>query len=213
MSKSELWKAVAPNYHHLPFLKKLFLRLRIAIIPIDAINDALPKNFHDVLDLGCGLGLLSFMLRSQHPNAAITGLDYDSDRIAALNNLKTPVTFTAADAFNWKPEKHYDTVLAIDLIHHIPKDHQLPLLKRIYDEFLTPGGVFIFKDINTQPIYKYWFNYLHDSIVAGQPLFFRPKHEYRVFFESLGYIVTEIPVVSSFPYPHYLFKCIKPNQD
>jgi 2-polyprenyl-3-methyl-5-hydroxy-6-metoxy-1,4-benzoquinol methylase len=120
------------------------------------------------------------------------------------------ITFTVVDVTKLKPSKPYDHILFIDLVHHLPDGEQVKLLDRLWDG-LKPKGIMIMKDVDTKPTWKYLWNYIHDSLMAGPPLTYYPSDYYINYFRSKGGLVTYYkPTNFHSPYNHYALKILKP---
>src|SRR5690242_15007928 len=55
----------------------------------------------DVVDLGCGPGNLTVLLRDRWPDAAIVGLDSSPEMVEKARALDTGVTWEVADLRTW----------------------------------------------------------------------------------------------------------------
>lgn len=208
-SKRELWRRIWGHFVGLPLLSRLFIALRFVILPAGAIISAIPQPARRILDLGCGYGLVSAIV-VETTDADIDAIDLDAQRITAMQGrLGGRVRFRVQDLADPSFDDRYDVVLSVDLFHHLPKTAQEPLIDLIYSR-LAPGGLLVFKDIDTRPRYKFAWNWIHDKIVAGGELNFRPSKDYAALFRGRGFSVEPHPVKSVFPYPHYLLLCAKP---
>ena len=65
-----------------------------------------------VVDLGCGPGNSTGLLRQRWPEAAITGLDSSADMLRAARRDHPGIEFVAGDIADWAPASHYDLVFA-----------------------------------------------------------------------------------------------------
>ncbi|HEU4555889.1 MAG TPA: 1-acyl-sn-glycerol-3-phosphate acyltransferase [Chitinophaga sp.] len=100
-----------------------------------------------VLDIGCGYGFMSYMLHFLSPARAITGVDYDEDKITTANHcyLKNDkVNFVHADVTNYTFDRH-DAFIISDVLHYLQPQEQEQLLRRCLQQ-LEPGGVIIVRD-------------------------------------------------------------------
>jgi SAM-dependent methyltransferase len=105
----------------------------------------------DVLDLGCGRGLILARLAARYPASRFTGIDLSGDAIAwaranasGLSNL----SFEARDLSNyaaWAPAGAYDFITTFDAIHD--QARPLEVLKGIR-RALRPDGVYLMQDIS-----------------------------------------------------------------
>ena len=73
------YQQIAPYYHHI---------FKINVLQIDFIKSKIPEKEAKLLDVGCGIGTLSFELINYYSN--ILGIDMDAEMInAALNKNKS----------------------------------------------------------------------------------------------------------------------------
>lgn len=88
------------------------------------INRALDNNL-DVLDVGCGTGLVSNTFATLYPGSNFTGIDF-SDSIdyaheRAKENKLTNTQWIKEDFLKVKLNKKYDVVICCGVLHHIPE--------------------------------------------------------------------------------------------
>ncbi|UFN50837.1 trans-aconitate 2-methyltransferase [Roseomonas sp. OT10] len=89
------------------------------------------------IDLGCGPGNSTELLRARFPGAAVSGLDSSADMLAAARQRLPEVAFVLGDIAAWDGPERYDVILANASLQWVP-DHAalLPALVRR----LAPGG-------------------------------------------------------------------------
>jgi ubiquinone/menaquinone biosynthesis C-methylase UbiE len=95
-----------------------------------------------VLDLGCGTGTLTLMLKRAHPDAVITGLDGDSQvlDIARQKSRGMDIQWDEglASALPY-PDSTFDRVVTSLVIHHLSTDDKRRAFKEIH-RILKPQG-------------------------------------------------------------------------
>lgn len=100
-----------------------------------------------IVDIGCGNGMLSYMLNFTSEDRSITGIDYDNDKIEMANNCISKndrIRFFKADAVTYDfPQS--DVFLLIDVLHYLPEDKQEELLIKCIER-LNQGGTIIIRD-------------------------------------------------------------------
>jgi SAM-dependent methyltransferase len=98
-------------------------------------------NDRDVLEVGCGRGTFSRLIKQKYPAVRLTAVDISEFAIA--NAQKTPdgIQFKVADAENLDfPDASFDIIFSCETMEHLPHPEKLP--KEIY-RLLRPGGKFI----------------------------------------------------------------------
>jgi ubiquinone/menaquinone biosynthesis C-methylase UbiE len=95
-----------------------------------------------VLDLGCGTGTLTLMLKRAHPEAKVTGLDGDPQvlDIARDKSRGTDIQWDEGLASSLPyPDSVFDRVVTSLVIHHLTSDDKRRAFKEIY-RVLKPRG-------------------------------------------------------------------------
>jgi 2-polyprenyl-6-hydroxyphenyl methylase/3-demethylubiquinone-9 3-methyltransferase len=104
----------------------------------------------DILDVGCGGGLLSVPLALEGHH--VTGIDLSEPSLAFARkkDITQSVRFQQADAQQLPfPDSSFDVVCAMDLLEHVP------CAKEVVQEasrVLRPGGIFFFHTFNKTPL-------------------------------------------------------------
>src|SRR5438477_6759424 len=84
-------------------------RTRPALDLLARIDDAAPRR---IIDLGCGPGNSTGLLRERWPEAAITGLDSSADMLEAARHDYPGIDFLAGDIAAWSSSEAYDLVFS-----------------------------------------------------------------------------------------------------
>ena len=101
----------------------------LARVPLEA-----PRT---VVDLGCGAGNVTRLLRSRWPGAVILGVDSSPDMLAAASRTCDGASWVQADLTGWAPEEPVDLVFSNAALHWVDGHaRQFPRLV----SFLAPGG-------------------------------------------------------------------------
>lgn len=90
-----------------------------------------------VIDLGCGPGNSTAVLRARWPSAEVLGLDGDAAMLAAAAQTDASVRWVQGDAANWGPGEAYDVVFSNAVLQWLP-DHAA-LVPRLF-RAVAPGG-------------------------------------------------------------------------
>jgi len=102
-----------------------------------------PEQTLSALDLGCGTGVLSYLLLSHFPNIRVTAYDLAENMLATckknLTGYSDRVTLKQGNFGTDSFGEGYDVVLSGFAIHHLDNPGKADLYKRIYreDSFLT----------------------------------------------------------------------------
>lgn len=116
------------------------------------------SNVKKVLEVGCGIGVLSYYLAEKY-KWEVTGIDLDPEQIERAKNdyrENKYIRFIEADATKLPfGDNEFDLVLAVDVLHHIPDwDEALREISRV----LGSTGLYLLNDLSlptsTARIYK-----------------------------------------------------------
>jgi 2-polyprenyl-3-methyl-5-hydroxy-6-metoxy-1,4-benzoquinol methylase len=171
-----------------------------------------------ILDVGCGFGLFASYFGQMQPRRRIVGVDPNARRIRLATHVAEAVGLRGPDAPRFHVGDVRDAELVgpfagiyvLDVMHHIPKVDQLPVLERLRD-LLVPGGVLVIKDITTEPHYQLLFTKLLDRVMVGleEELAYRHHREWGEVLASLGFKVRMVRVPDVLPYPHVVIAATK----
>lgn len=195
----------------------LFLFLRSFVLDCARIAEHVPQ-MANVLDIGCGYGILSNYLALSDSDSQVKGIDLDASRISkAIQSIGTRknIGFEVGDFANVDLGA-FDAVVAIDLMHYFAFHQQDRIIETIGNA-LSSGKVFIFRQPDTAPKWRYYWNYLHEFIMVGsaitktnsRKLFFRSSRDTALILHKAGFDVSIYPNTSIFPYSDTLFVCKK----
>jgi trans-aconitate 2-methyltransferase len=95
-----------------------------------------------VVDLGCGPGNSTEVLRRRWPGAVVLGLDSSAEMIAAARAARPEGPWLHASIDDWRPATRYDVVFANATLHWLP-DHG-PLVTRLFG-WVAAGGALAFQ--------------------------------------------------------------------
>lgn len=104
-----------------------------------------PAANFQVLDLGAGTGLLSFLIAKKFTKAGITLLDISEEMLGKAKErfagIEERLKFVAGDYANGFAGQ-FDVIISALSIHHLTDTRKIKLFKNIYDA-LPDGGIFI----------------------------------------------------------------------
>ncbi|SDH10615.1 class I SAM-dependent methyltransferase [Nitrosomonas sp. Nm132] len=156
-----------------------------------------------VLDVGCGTGTLTLLIRQTQPEAAVYGLDVDP-QVLDIARKKVEqageiiiLRQGSATCLPY-PDESFDRVFASLLLHHLTKQDKQRMLKEAF-RVLKPGGELHVADFgkphdSVMWLISWvvrWFEEVHDNILGLLPIFmadagFNPVVETTCYRTMLG---------------------------
>ncbi len=131
---------------------------------VEAIADQ-PKR---ILDLGCGTGSMTFVLKQSFPQASITGLDLSPYMLAMADykaqNRGERLTWYHGNAEHTGfPMGYFDLVTAVLLCHETPRSAIAAILTEAF-RILKPGGQILILDANQALLRRVdWLNQVFEE--------------------------------------------------
>jgi len=114
------------------------------------VNQAHLQPGQRILDLGCGTGTLTILIKQQQPASEVTGLDGDP-HVLEIARIKAKdagvdITWDVGMAFHMLyPTESFDRVLSYLVIHHLTTENKRRAFQEVL-RILKPGGEFHFID-------------------------------------------------------------------
>ena len=209
-------EAIGKIARALPLVERLYANVRFSILrpKLLSVMDLLLPDEGRILDIGCGFGLFAAYFGQTQPARRIVGVDPDARRIAMAQRVSSSLglenEFIAGDARDVSLGGGFAGAYVLDVMHHIPRADQLPMLERLRD-VLAPRGVLVVKDITTEPHLGLKFTELMDRAMVGwnEPLAYRHHSEWGEMLTSLGFHVRMVRVPVVLPYPHVVIAATK----
>lgn len=120
---------------------------------IDVMVSAIPFETSEtfrVLDLGCGTGNISNVIKIKYPNAIVTCIDI-ADKMIEMAKIKLKehhdIEYYTGDFTEFDFKENYDVIVSSLAIHHLKTDeNKKDFYGRIHDA-LKHGGVFLNSDV------------------------------------------------------------------
>ena len=101
------------------------------------VLDSVPAGARDVLDVGCGEGMLARRLRRTVPNVVAIDLDRASIDLAEAQSPGTDIDYRHGDFVTHPfPRESFDMIVSIATVHHMAAHTALARMK----DLLRPGG-------------------------------------------------------------------------
>ncbi len=183
----------------------LITRLRPCICPFEEVLCRIPPD-STVLDVGCGVGIMSALAAGPGKAREVTGFDVSSRAIETARGMRVSggcamrFELLPAGAF---PTGAYDVVMCIDVMHHVPPSEQMMFLRSVCDR-VRMGGLLLFKDISPRPWWKALANRAHDLVMAREWVNYRHERAVADELRAIGGEVIEQTRLDRLWYSHYL---------
>ena len=202
-------KDILRFYRKAPRRTRLYLRVKLRICPLLRLEELYPRA-GKVIDLGCGNGTFSNLLKLGGPERDILGFDLDPRKVEAARAVHADVAgleFREGDigTMAYPPADVYSIV---DVLYLIPFDKQDEILRKCHAA-LRPGGILVIKEMDTRPRWKYVWNLCQETIAVkavgftlGSRFYFRSGADYVRVLESLGFKAEVIRLDRGQAYPH-----------
>lgn len=131
-------------------------------------------NGQKVVDIGCGIGTLTEMIKSVHPDCEVWGTDISAQAIKD-NDIKNPhITYHVQTVGHQDalPDNYFDFVFSGEVLEHL--DDPTQLFKDAY-RVLKPGGKFMVTTPN------------EDNIRSPEHTFTFNRDDITLMFETSGF--------------------------
>jgi 2-polyprenyl-3-methyl-5-hydroxy-6-metoxy-1,4-benzoquinol methylase len=197
------------------------MAVRWRTCPFARIEAAVPAA-GDILDLGCGHGLLSFYLAAAAPDRRVVGVDIDEDKLvearrsAARSTLGERVSFVDISP-TWIPgdplpgvATQWDAIVCVDVLYLLGEQRCREVLRAAAGA-LAPGGRVVVKELGTWPAWKYRVSRLQERlavsvlrITKGQQISLVPRAVIESELRDAGLDVVGHRLDRGRLHPHYL---------
>lgn len=208
-SFGDVWRA----YRHCPLGVRLRVVGRSLLCPYRCLLGLFPV-VGRIIDVGCGDGLLLFLLSLEHESASRTylGIDPASDKIAVAKRARIDNVRFHLGEVTTLPSEAYDCVSIIDVLYLLPKARWTEFLGHSV-RVLKGDGLLIVKEVVDKPRWKYWLAYLEEIVAIkvlrmtkGDSPHFESVETYRACIEAAGTDVFHIERIDrGRPHAHVVF--------
>ncbi|MCD6590651.1 MAG: class I SAM-dependent methyltransferase [Candidatus Aenigmarchaeota archaeon] len=193
------------------FTSKAYDKLRSLIFPFGLIMNEIPDR-GNMLDVGSGHGTFPLYVAKRKRDLSVLGVEMDRRRVLiarekakGLKNVK----FVCSDFRVFEVRGKFNVVACLDVLHHIPKVSHTEVIRKIY-KLLKPNGVFILVEIDTRPLPKYLWNYVHDFVFTRSlNMNYVGRGEIASLVKSCGFSISSVKDASTFLYGRYMLVCRK----
>ena len=160
-----------------PLLLRKMQHFRPRICPFHELLPIVPTGSR-VMDVGCGSGIFLGLLH--YFGFQIQGFGFDASRVAidcassmAERHGGGHLRFAHVRKEDPWPDGQFDVVSLLDVLHHIPVQHQESAFQAAAAR-VRPGGVLLYKDMSEAPWYFAAANRMHDLVVAREWIHYVP---------------------------------------
>lgn len=186
-----------------------------------AVLDLLRQHPQSVLDIGCGLGLLSFYLRENGFREPVLGVDSDAKKIAKAGDIAAAhykgLTFEPTDAR--EVSVNYSAVVMLDVLHYLNAEAQRSLLQAVAEK-IPPGGIVIIRNTPRDSSWRYILTWMEEVFVrvvgwirGAGIIHFPTVEEVADPFRQRGYGEEIRPLWGRTPFNSHLFVFTRPSAD
>jgi 2-polyprenyl-6-hydroxyphenyl methylase/3-demethylubiquinone-9 3-methyltransferase len=200
----------------LPFAERLFVRGRLASAPLHEL--AARAQGAELLDVGCGHGVLTALLAVGHPDRHVTGIDPDPRKIEWARKsvgrcANVELRACTIETLAAEGPRRFDTVLVADVLYLLELAAWLPFL-RAARQLLRAGGRLVVKEAEDDGSWRVtkalWqervmvrlLGRTHSSGAVG----FAPRQTLSGALEAAGFAIDEtVALARGYSTPHVLF--------
>lgn len=210
---------VFKKYKFAPFMDRLHVYLRLNLCPFIGLLKFLPEQ-GQFLDFGSGHGVFAHLMYGDSNAREIIGADPDKKKVdiakrSAANGGKTSFFALSPGWISEFAEKRFRCITVVDVLYSMSAGEQERLL-HILTGLVEDGGVFILKEMDFYPRWKFFWNYIQETISIklfrlsyGKTLCFKAPEETAAFIRHLGFDVQLVKIDKGYPHPHLAFICKK----
>ncbi|MSW45030.1 MAG: methyltransferase domain-containing protein [Actinobacteria bacterium] len=178
----------------------------------------------DILEVGCGHGVLSTYLAITSHARRVVGIDIDADKILLASEAILGLRPDEADLrFEVEPsgvvpptEGGWRSIVIADVLYLLGRERRDALLAACVDA-LAPGGLLVIKEVDTKPLLKARISQLQElistkvlRITDGHALEFASSEELVATLVDLGMSTMSKRIDHGYLHPHCVVLGTKP---
>ena len=206
----------------LPAKERWFCRTRLKLAPLEQV--AARASGTDLLDVGCGHGVLAALLLDGHPERRVVGIDPDARKIAWANesigkDARAEFRACTIEALAAERPAAFDCVIVADVLCLIARDTWPPFLAAAR-RLLRPHGRLLLKDAENDGSWRavkaLWQERLMVHVlrrtVSTGGIGFATRTELAGFLEQAGFAVDDVTSYArGYTAPHVLLTAHAPR--
>lgn len=173
----DIYSELKKRYRKLGFFNYLYFIIRWQLVDFNKIEKLVSKK-GNILDFGCGRGILSSFLALNSEDRQVTGIDINQHTIRQAKIVSQDINnITFSTQKIEEIEKKFDVIIMSDVLHHLSRDKHKQIIFKLKDK-LTENGKLIIQDIDKKAFPKYLVGWLIDVLFCGRKnIFYRSKEE------------------------------------
>jgi cyclopropane fatty-acyl-phospholipid synthase-like methyltransferase len=196
------------------FGTRVHTALRWRTCPFREVADEVPRH-GEILDAGCGHGLLSLYLAAQAPQRRVTGIDIDDEKLAVARRAANAAHLDARVMFQhitagWKPDARWDAIVEVDMLYLLGRERAADWL-RTAAAALEPGGRLVVKELDVTPSWKARWSQFQEllatrvmRITEGEELELIPRDDVVAAMQDARLTVNTRRLDRGRLHPHYV---------
>ena len=139
----------------------------------------------EILEIGCGDGLVTERLALAFPSAALTGIDICAEpgRLYRGNPARVRFLRTSAEALSTAENGRFQLVVIADVLHHVPYGNRAGFLSSV-TPLMADGARLVLKDWVREWTPAYALGYFSDRFITGDRIRYPNEEELRFLAQS-----------------------------
>lgn len=150
------YRRLVSNYIYKGPVEEWYVRIKVAMEQnYELFNRLLPLS-GQITNIGCGYGMLDYMLVMMSDGRTVLGIDYDADKVAVARHAwlkRDNIRFEHGDALVF-PLPDSDAFVLSDMLHYLSAGQQQKVLERCVAR-LRPGGMLLIRDGNADDVHRH----------------------------------------------------------
>lgn len=128
---------------------------------------------NNILEVGCGEGMLTERLHKIYPSALIIGIDISSRVGRLFSGTPKNVVFLnrTVQSVELEYRRFFDLIVICDVLHHVPKQ-DIPSFLQSVGQMLKSGGTIVIKEWQKKWNLIYLLGYFSDRWITGDQIRF-----------------------------------------